>query len=60
MGTYPEILHISHFNPDFKDEKSKLYIAKVHKIFKISYLLDTSPYHSQYDNARGRKSRRIE
>ena len=38
---------ISHFELDFKGEKSKLYITAVHNIFKISNLLDTSPYHSQ-------------
>ncbi|SIW05775.1 hypothetical protein MCSV2_140006 [Mucispirillum schaedleri ASF457] len=38
MGTYPEILYISHFKPDFKDEKSKLYILQKCIIY-LKYLI---------------------
>ncbi len=44
MWTYTKILHRSHFEPDFKGEKSKLYITRVYNIFKLSYFLDASLY----------------
>ncbi len=38
-----KILCISHFEPDFKSEKSKLsIITEVHNIFKLYSFLDTS------------------
>ncbi len=42
--TYPKVCHISHFEPDFIGEKSKLYILQQCIIYLKYLFLDTLPY----------------